>query len=248
MSRSFTNNIANYLSVAGLTLTAQQSWSLAAYVKPTTYSGNDYALSLADDSVEGLPRLGMGISDTQPSDTGILFSNIHSTFNVEYGSNNPGTGSWVLIVGTINWATDDITLYVGSSTGDTNNVAKGTAGTTLSRLMVGGMGDSSPGDPFDGLIAQVAVWEGLVLSSANVQSLLDATTTSEFGAVQSGSLLCHYPLDGTNLSDATANLADLSVTGTVPDSTDEPLTGGGGGSDDYLVIKPLLTNLMGGVG
>lgn len=225
MSRSFSNDIANYLSVSSLSLEANQSWSFAAYVKLNSASAAQVAVSMADAAAAFEPRHNISLQNS----TGFkwrYYENLDSSATSTYWGSGASTGSWVLVVGVLDNAGSTGKIYVGSATPQTGTQGTSTSD-TMTRIIIGANADSTPNEPLDGLIAQVAIWEGLALSNSDVTSLLAATNTKDFGAVQSGSLLCHYPLRGDDLSDRTGTLADLSITGSVAaDWTDDPLVHG----------------------
>lgn len=219
MSRSFSNNIANYLTAA-FTQASDQDWSIACYFKATS-DVNGCCLSIADSGLPSEPRVAIRY--------GIPGSNLRVLFELGNAVNNMDSSGdvtedvWWLAVVTFAASDGDTNVYNNSTTPD-NFTYSGTIATgDITRLMVGGIGDSTPSTPWDGLVAQVAIWTH-ELSSSEVSSLFSATTTAQFGAVQSANLVCHYPLNGSNLSDRTGNLSDLSVTGTVSSDADDPLT------------------------
>jgi hypothetical protein len=74
-----------------------------------------------------------------------------------------------------------------------------------------------------GKIARVARWDGVALSASEVQSYMDGTAPT---SIQSANLWGYWPLDGSNLNDASGNARHLTEVGTVPTSTDEPFEAG----------------------
>ena len=237
MSRVFDGNIANYLSLSSVSHACAQDHSFACYIKLDVHGG--VPISLADSSSSQDPRFYINSTTTPEA----RFVAQPGTGFLSTTTGTPSLDTWHLMVGVFDESTVEVTIYLDSNTGST--VQDGSTRTgTMDRLTVGVLGDSTISSPVDGKIAQVMYWEGYELTTTDVQALVDATSTAELNAVANANLTYHYPLDGSNLSDEQATGADLSVTGTVASSTDDPFSTGSG-STYSLIAKQYYSHLLG---
>lgn len=220
MSRVFDANISNYLSLSSLSISADQDHSFCCYIKPDVVNINQLPMSFGDSTSTAQPRMGLQVNSSGNAEARFQFD--ASGFKTATSTGSVGTSSWQLLVATWeNDATDTYKIYLDSATAQSGTTSIAPSG-TMDRLFVGGWADNTPNNPFDGLVAQVMFWSGYLLSSSDVTSLLNATSTAGMNAVQNANLTYHYPLNGSNLSDEEGSGADLTVNGTVASSSDEP--------------------------
>jgi hypothetical protein len=124
--------------------------------------------------------------------------------------------------------TTDRTIYLNGDTGVQNTVSIADASANYDRIALGRFMDSTPSDPFDGLIAQVGIWNRALNSTERTQLQTQAPSSISSG------LVAYWPMnvDENPLSDGssggTFDLTLQGTTGTPTFSTDDPTLGGGG--------------------
>lgn len=85
------------------------------------------------------------------------------------GSGSISTRSWVNVVGSFGGLSSRTCYVDGVSSGGENTTT--CAAATIDNITIGRSGDSTPSNPFDGLIAEFACWVGVALSLSDAQFL-----------------------------------------------------------------------------
>lgn len=224
MSRDFPGTNGNVLRLVQ-NFAADQDFSVMCYVKRDVGDGGAvFGFGQVADT-NSIPRFEWSCLSGSGYDL-----NVRSQLNSN-GNADSATGltedEWELCVATsADDSSNNCKIYMNSSTPVTFTGGNSPQSVNFDQMVVGGHGDSSYlTTNFGGKIAQVVVWT-TVLSDSDVTDLLAATSTADIAAVQSASIWAHYPLVGSDLADDSASQSDLSVVGTVPSSTDEPLASG----------------------
>lgn len=233
MSRSFTGSTSNYLET-----TNDESF----------YTINDRTV-LVYVKASSLPSANATIfwggSDSA--------SDVYGTISLNSSNAIRGTarnGSTDEVVTTETLATDTwvplvcrFTLDSGEflmSGADWAKRATGTTDETFaasgdSRMALGCNRDTTPSDPFTGLIAHLAVWDAK-LSDSDIESLVGGADPTTIAVADR---FAYWPLTDSSLTDVWSGSSyELSVGGTVNTDADNPTFGGGGGGgspDVYFV-------------
>lgn len=133
------------------------------------------------------------------------------------------TGTWVPIVCRYTLDTDEF-LVSGS---DWSKRATGTtdeafAASGDSRMALGCNRDTTPSDPFTGLIAHLAVWDAK-LSDSDIESLVGGADPTTIAVADR---FAYWPLTDSSLTDTWSGSAyELSIGGTVSTDADNPTFG-----------------------
>lgn len=252
MARNFDgpDAVTEYLQVDATPVTGYPL-TVSAWVYPTNTNTYKEVISIVDkdDPNQWLVRLAM-------SNTAVvsLFARDSATNDGQAVSTTTySANTWHHIAGTLT-ASGRAAFLNGANKG-TNAVAK--APTGIDRIAIGRAGDSTPSDPFQGRIAEVAVWN-VELSDGEIASLARRVSPKK---VRPQSLVLHYSLFGNgspepNLAGA-GSTYNLTMTGTVSQADHPPVmppfgissgwfgTSGGGGVEPPAETTPHRLLMMG---
>ncbi|MCA9340451.1 MAG: hypothetical protein KDA17_06045, partial [Candidatus Saccharibacteria bacterium] len=139
------------------------------------------------------------------------------------------TGTWTHLAYTA--TNSSFYSYVNGTASSQNTTAVTGFGTAVSKLTIGEYSALSTLYPFDGRIAEVGVYNGTVLSGAQISALASGDKPDTIGSCT------HYYLPIDDASTWTDNVGSLDLTksGTVTnDDADHPTMSGGGATDNLL--------------
>lgn len=226
MSRLFTKNLSNYMSLGisglGPSLSARSAFSIHAKVKPTALGISDggSVLSILDNAT----TVGVSLGVTPITGTVKLSARSVSTDakQTQTGTTSLTAGVPAYIGGVVNVSSATIAVFVnGVSEGSVGVVfANGgwTFGTPTDADTVGGFRAPpvATTDQFDGEISEIALW-ATVLSGTDFATL---ATGASADTVQAGSILYYLKITGTASPELpTLGSAQGTITGSLPPSS-----------------------------
>lgn len=228
MSRIFTKNVANYMSlgVSGLAtiLSGKGVFSVSAKIKIATVdtaTGNNVVLSVIDNGVTSGMSLGVEAISGIPKVRVSARSVNTDAKQTKIGATTISTGVDAYIGAIVDVAGDTLTVYLnGSNDGSsavTFNNTTWTLGTPTGADTVGGyLAPPVTTDQFDGEISEIAIWD-IALSGANWTSLAGGTPAS---SVASGNLVYYLPIAGVSSPEPpTVGTPQGTITGSLPPPT-----------------------------
>lgn len=179
--------------------------TISGWVKPKVVNGDDYFVSLADDTVH---YYGMKL---RASDSHVVFRSNNTTQAADVDTGYVGViDTWFhFAVNIID--TTHITIYINGTATNTN--ASIFVVTGLDRFMLGALGRSTPVEHFSGIIDEVGYW-GRSLTTQEVTDLYNSGNGLQPDLTTS--LVSYYKLDESsgNADDAvsTNDLTNANVT------------------------------------
>lgn len=220
MSRDFPGTASNYLSIgdaAAIDITGT-ALTVAAWVRPDTTSGLHFIASKGIDS-------GNVQYNLYQNAAAIQFAIGDATSNDDLGvAAQVSSGSWQHFTGRKNGtgagAQELFKNGVSVGTGTSNRTIQNTA----QNLFIGQRSDNNAVTAFDGLIAEVAIWN-VALSNSNILSL--GSGASPLG-INPGNLKGYWRLAGTASPepDSSGSGNSASIVGTVPAGASDPVIQG----------------------
>ena len=138
--------------------------------------------------------------------------------NIVTGDDVISADTWYHIVIVWTSATAGQAWLNGSSIGTT---AVNVTPLALDRISVGRLGDSTPGDPAESWLSDMAMWN-FALDTDDVAALLAGASPA---TIEAGSLICHFPFD-TDAEDTVGSIS-FSITGTINTFADPDAPTGG---------------------
>ena len=231
MSANFGGSTGSYLqATSGVSLSFTHSVSL--WVKPDVHRNWSAAISF-----------GNAINDTSyarllvNSSGGVLLQIIGTGGQASFThSTTISTGVWTHLAYTA--TNSSFYSYVNGTASSQNTNAVTGFGTAVSKLTIGEYSALSTLYPFDGRIAEVGVYNGTVLSGAQISALAGGDKPDTIGSCT------HYylPIDDAGTWTDNVGALDLTKSGTVTnDDADHPAMNAGGGG--VTVIPPTLHSI-----
>lgn len=231
MSANFGGSTGSYLqATSGVSLSFTHSVSL--WAKPDVHRNWSAPISLGnaanDSHYARLLITSTGGVLLQILGTGGLVSFTHAT--------TISTGVWTHLAYTA--TNSSFYSYVNGTASSQNTNAVTGFGTAVSKLTIGEYSALSTLYPFDGRIAEVGVYNGTVLSGAQISALAGGDKPDTIGSCT------HYylPIDDAGTWTDNVGALDLTKSGTVTnDDADHPAMNAGGGG--VTVIPPTLHSI-----
>lgn len=222
MSRTFTKNVSNYLSLGantiGTALGTATGYSFAFWIKCTSKGANDAPFQPRNGSSSSV--FGTNLTGCRVYAARIIGDTYTASYNPSY---TPANGSWVHLCWTVDWSTNPraFAFYAnGAPSGSgTFAIAGGSYSHTSSSehdfiaAASGGSVPFSTAYQVDGLMANIAMWNK-VLNDGDALALGGGCSPLR---VQPQSLIMFHPLNGQGSPEVDV-IGRLSgnITGSVP--------------------------------
>jgi hypothetical protein len=220
LSRSFVAASSQFFHVGDNLDASGSQWSVSAWIKPSSGSIGAGTRRVIISKEESGAAAGWAF---EVDDTGLVqFGMYNGVYFTALSSSEPTEGSWQHIGGTyIGDPTEELKIYFGGSLQDTD-VGPDTPSGSTQNLTIGKAAHES-GRFFDGLIAELAIWD-VRLTDGNMASLATPGTVP----TTIGSPIAYWSLR----DDLTESVGGLTPTDSgTTQSSDHPWSEGG-----YLLV------------
>ena len=212
------NDYVNCGNGSALSMSGDQALTISAWVKPTDISGGEIIVSFGSDTASGGGKR-------------VALYMINATvqlafWNADISVGSISAGAWSHLVVTYAGGNRNTTNCKGYINGQAQTVSGGTeAALDLDDMDFFNIGsDHQPGQPYAGLIDEVAVWN-TDLAQADIDKVYNNGYASNIGAIQTSNLKAWYRSEdgtGSTLTDKSASANNGTMTNGATFSSDVP--------------------------